>query len=299
MIDLSGQFPPIPTSFEGGRVSPAHLAENIARWNDEPLEGYVVLGSNGEAPLLDEDEKREVVRAARRAIPAGKRLMIVGTGRESTPHAIRATKEAFDMGADAVLLGVPTYYRRDLTPDVLEKHLRAVADASPGPVILYSVPQFTAMPLVPSVVESLSPHPRIVGVKDSGGEIENVRALVAAGRRSGKQFSVMIGSARIWAAGILAGAVGGVLAVSNVAPRLCAEIAVLSRSDSEVAALAANERLMPLASAVTREHGIGGLKAALDLLGYHGGEPRPPLRSASSAARLQIAGHLRALGLLA
>jgi 4-hydroxy-2-oxoglutarate aldolase len=298
MLDLKGLFPPIPTPFEGDKVAPEFLVENIAMWNEEPLDGYVVLGSNGEFPLLDEEERRSVIRAARKAIPRGKRLMIVGTARESTALAVRATKEAFDMGADAVLLGVPTYYRPEMNDAALEGHLRAVADASPGPVILYSVPQFTGIPLMPALAASLAGHDRVAGIKDSGGEIANLLALVDVGKRAGKPFQVLIGSARILAAGILGGASGAVLAVSSVAPRRCAEIVSRARRGDGPGALMENERLLPLAGAVTREHGIGGLKAALDLLSYHGGDPRPPLRSASSAARLQIASHLRTLGLL-
>ena len=298
LLDLHGQFPPIPTIFEGGRVSSRFIAENIARFNDEPLDGYVVLGSNGEAPMLEDDERREVIRAARKAVAPGQRLLIVGTGRESTAAAVRTTKEAFDLGADAVLLGVPHYYKPEMKDAVLEQHIRVVADASPGPVILYSVPQFSGVPLSFSLVGALSSHERIVGIKDSGGDIENVRSLVSAGRSAGRPFSVLIGSARILAEGILEGAVGAVLAVANVAPRLCDQIEDLARSGDSAGARAANEKLAPLAAAVTRLHGIGGLKAALDLLHYHGGDPRPPLPPATPQARLEIASQMRALGLL-
>ena len=298
MVNLRGLFPPIPTVFEGWRISAAHIAENIARWNEEPLDGYVVLGSNGEAPLLEEGEKREAIGAARRAAEKGKKLLLVGTGRESTLAAVRATREAFDLGADAVLLGAPTYYKPEYTDPILEKHFRSVADASPGPVILYSVPQFTGVPLSPALVAKLATHQKIVGIKDSGGDLENVKSLVAVRRDGGTPFHVLVGSARVWAEGLLAGAAGGVLAVANVAPRLCTDIGTAARRGDATAARAGNDRLMPLATAVTRGHGIGGLKAALDLLHYHGGDPRPPLTPASPAARLEIATHLRALGLL-
>src|SRR5260221_2567695 len=165
------------------------MAENIARWNDEPLDGYVVLGSNGEAPLLEEGEKREAIGAARRAAEKGKKLLLVGTGRESTLAAIRATREAFDLGADAVLLGAPTYYKPEYSEPVLEGHFRAVADASPGPILLYAVPQFTGIPLPPSLVLKLARHPRIVGIKDSAGDIENLKALLAAARAAGTPCS--------------------------------------------------------------------------------------------------------------
>lgn len=299
MIQPQGQYPPIPTPFVNGRVSTAALERNLARWGEEPLEGYLVLGSNGEAPLLEDEERRSVIRAARRAIPEGRRLMIVGTGRETTGAAIRTTIEAFDMGADVVLVGVPTYYKPEMKDPVLEKHLRAVADASPGPVLLYSVPQLTAVPLSPGLVASLAAHPRVVGIKDSAGDLANIRALVEVGRRSPEPFHILVGNARILAGAILAGVTGAILAVANVAPRLCSEIAAAAGRGDGAAARDGNERLTPLCVAVTQQYGVGGLKAALDLLGYDGGEPRPPLQPPSEAARAEIASHLEALGLLA
>lgn len=296
MPDLRGLYPPIPTPFDAGRFSEARLRENLQRWAATPLQGYVVLGSNGEAPLLEEDERRAVIAAARKALPAGGRLLIAGTGRESTEAAIRATREAFEAGADAALVGVPHYYKPDYTDEVLERHYRAVADASPGPVLLYSVPQFTGVPLPPAMVKRLASHPRIAGIKDSGGDLANLEALLEAGR--GEEFTVLLGSARILAKGILAGAAGGVLAVANVAPHLCHEIVEAAQRGDAERASADNERMLPIAQAVTRGHGIGGLKAALDLLGYHGGDPRPPLPAASPEARREIGSLLRDLGIL-
>lgn len=299
MTSFQGQFPPIPTPFQGERIAPQHLADNIGRWNEQPLEGYVVLGSNGEAVHLTEDEKREIIRTARRATPQGERLLIVGAGREWTAATIQAVREAFDLGADAVLVGVPSYYKPQLTDPVLEAHLRQVADASPGPMLLYSVPQFTGVPLSPSLVASLASHPSVAGIKDSSGDVENLRTLARLTREHGEEFSVLIGSASALADGIMAGARGAVLAVASVAPKQCAAVIEAARRGDAREAGAGVEALMPLARAVTRVHGIGGLKAALDLLGYHGGDPRSPLPPASAAAREEIAAHLRTLGLLA
>lgn len=298
MLRLQGQFPPIPTPFRDGRVSTDDLRSNLERWQKEPLAGYVVLGSNGEAPLLDDGERREVISAARAAIPEGERLMIVGTGRETTEAAIRSTREAFDLGADGVLVGVPTYYKPAMTDPVLETYYRAVADASPGPVLLYSVPGFTGIPLSPSLVGSLATHERIVGIKDSGGDTENLSALVEAGRKSKEPFAVLVGSARILADALLSGACGAVLAVASIAPRICDGIFARVLGGDPLGAREATTRLAPLAAAVTREHGIGGLKAALDLLGYAGGSPRPPLPLAGEEARKAITSRLKEMGLL-
>lgn len=294
---LKGLFPPIPTPFVGGEFSERHLAGNIARWNDLPVDGYVVLGSNGEAPLLDEHERAAVVRAAYEAIPS-ERKMIVGAGRESTRATIRSVKEAFSLGADAALVGVPAYFKSAMTAEVLREHYLRVADASPGPVLLYSVPFFTGIPIGPALFAELIGHERIAGIKDSSGDPESLRGTLEAARARGRDLSVLIGSARVLAAGLEMGASGSVLAVACVAPRACAEIAHLVESGQTAPAGRKNETLLPLIEAVTRKHGIGGLKAGLDLLHYYGGDPRPPLPPAGPAARAEIAELLRQLGLL-
>ncbi len=261
------------------------------------MDGYVVLGSNGEAPLLDDAERASVVRAARAAIPSG-RAMVVGTGRESTRAAIRSTKEAFDLGADAVLLGVPTYYRPAMTDDVLHGHFLRVADSSPGPVILYSVPFFTGLPIGASLFAAMLPHQRIVGIKESSGDVSSLKAIIEVARAGGREVSVLVGNAKALAAGMELGASGAVLAVGCIAARACARIAGLVAGGSLEEARAGNDALMPLAAAVTVKHGIGGLKAALDLLHFNGGDPREPLPPAGPATRAEIAGLLKDMGLL-
>jgi len=290
-MTFSGLFPPITTPFVDGDVRPDHLASNLERWNAMPLDGYVVLGSNGEAPLLDEDERTEVIRTARKGIAPGRR-MIVGAGRESTRATNRCVAEAFDLGADAVLVGLPTYYRPAMTAEVLREHLLRVADESAGPVFLYSVPAFTAMPVDLALYRELIGHDRIVGIKDSSGDAASTAAFIEAGG------TVLVGAGRVLAEGLHAGAAGAVLAVSCVAAGVTAEIGGLVRDGRLDEARRLNARLDPLTAAVTSRHGIGGLKAALDLLHLHGGAPRPPLLPAGAEARAEIAGHLRELGLL-
>lgn len=293
---LNGLFPPIPTPFVEGEFSRDRLAENIDRWNEMPLDGYVVLGSNGEAPLLDDHERQAVVRAACERIRPD-RKMIVGAGCESTRATIRTVREAFELGADAVLVGLPIYYRPDMTREVLREHFLRVADASPGPILLYSVPAFTALPVEPPLFEELIRHDMICGIKDSSGDIASTGAFIEAARgREG--VSVLVGSARILAEGLSRGAVGGVLAVSCVAAGITREIFDHVAGGRLDEALRLNETLNPLAAAVTTNHGIGGLKAALDLLHLYGGDPRSPLPPAGAAARSEIAGLMKGLGLL-
>ncbi len=293
---LKGHFPPIPTPFEEGAFCARRMAENVARWNAEPIDGCVVLGSNGEAPLIDEEERGAVIRAVAGAM-AGGRKVIVGAGRESTRATIRCVVEAFDLGADAVLVGVPAYYRPAMTDEVLRDHYLRVADASPGPVLLYSVPAFTGLPISVRLFTDLISHDRVIGIKESSGDAGALRALAASAAAARREVSVLVGSARVLAEGLEAGAAGSVLAVGCVAARPVRRCADLVAAGDHAGARRMNEALAPLAAAVTVRHGIGGLKAALDLLGWHGGAPRGPLRPAGAAARAEIADLMRALGL--
>ena len=293
---IRGFLPPIPTPFLDGEFSAEHHAENILRWNDTPIDGCVVLGSNGEAPLLDDEERTLAIRTARKAMAAG-RLLVAGSGRQSTRATIRSVREAFDLGADAVLVGVPDYYRPAMTDPVLRDHFLRVADASPGPLLLYSVPFFTGLPIGTTLFASLLGHDRIEGIKDSSGDLVALQGILDTARDSGRDLSVLIGNASVLAAGLEIGASGAVLAIGTVAPVECAEVGELVKRGDAAAARAVNQKLLPLTKAVTRTHGIGGLKAALDLLGFHGGDPRPPLQPASGSARAEIAAMLKELGL--
>ncbi len=296
-IMLKGSYPPIPTPFEEGRFSPDHLAQNLERWAADPLDGYVVLGSNGEAPLLDDHERQAIVRTVGERIGSD-RLMIVGAGRESTAATIRCVKEAFDLGADAVLVGVPSYYKPAMTDVALREHYLRVADACPGPMLLYSVPVFTGIPIGASLFADLIRHECIAGIKESSGDLAAIAAMVSAARAAGREATILVGSARALARGLLAGAAGSVLAVSSVAPTVVDGIAKAAARGAADEAKRLNDALLPLAEAVTSRHGIGGLKAALDLRSFHGGDPRPPLRPIDAAARMEIAGLMKALGIL-
>lgn len=282
---LDGVLPPIPTPFDGdGRVDAAAMSANVTRWMQTRIRGVVVLGSNGEAPLLDEAESDAAIAAAREQVPSD-RLCIAGTGRESTPAAIGAAKRAADLGADAVLVRTPSYFKPLLTPEAFVAHYTAVADASPAPVVLYNFTALTGVTLAVDVVARLAEHPNIVGMKESGSDLTYVSALIDA---TPDDFAVMAGSAPIFCPALVMGASGGVLAVASVATDLCTDLydAVCAGRLGEARAL--QRRLTPVARLVTSAHGIPGLKAAVTLLGFTVGDPRPPLRPAGPAAVEQL-----------
>ena len=273
-ISLNGVFPPIPTPFDGeGNVAHQALVENLQRWNEYDLAGYVVLGSNGEAGYLTEREKVQVWQTARQAIPSD-RVMLAGTGCESTRGTIALTRQAAQAGADVALVVTPHYYGGKMTPDGLVHHFQAVAEDSPIPVVLYNVPKFTHVDVDAATVTRAAQHPNVVGIKDSGG---NVAKLADVVRRTGPSFQVLAGSAGFFFAGLALGAVGGVLALANVAPREAVDIQRLFEAGRWDEAAELQRRMIPVNAAVTARFGIAGLKAALDMLGYYGGPVRSPL----------------------
>ncbi len=272
-MDLRTVFPPMPTPFTGGEVDLAAVRHNVERWVAAGLGGALVLGTNGEAPLLDEDEADQVIGAARLAVPR-ERALLAGVGRESTRATIAAARRAATLGADAVIVRTPSFFRAHIPPSALIAHYTAVADASPVPILLYNYPAFTGVNLTADVVGRLAEHPNVIGMKETstdGAQFADLAAVVP------ERFTILSGSAPGCYAAICAGARGAILAVAAVAPAACLELFALTRAGRLSEALALQQRLNPLARAVTTGFGIAGLKAALDLAGYRGGDPRPPL----------------------
>lgn len=162
-LDLSGIHPPIPIPFnEEAELALDRLRENLARWCATELAGFVVLGSNGETVHLTEKEKRGMLQTAREVIPSD-RLLIAGTGEQSTLATIELTCQAADLGADAALVTPPHYYRPRMDIAALERHYSALADASP--ILLYNIPSYTGIDLTVEQILRLAQHPNIVALR--------------------------------------------------------------------------------------------------------------------------------------
>jgi len=278
---LAGVFAPIPTPFSNDdQIDTARLRAALSRWVARPLTGFIVLGSNGEAVLMDDFEADRVIVAARDAVPSG-RPLIVGTGRESTQAAIRASKRAAEHGADAVLVRTPGFFKSQMTTDVFVRHYTAVADASPVPVLLYNFTALTGVNLLPAAVSRLATHPNIVGMKESGGDIAQIADLVAG---SPDDFQVLAGTTSTFYAAMCVGAAGGILAPACVVPEACMRLFELTRDGRHAEALMVQRQLLPLARLLGPTYGVPGLKAALNLIGCDVGIPRPPLLPAPDAA---------------
>jgi 4-hydroxy-2-oxoglutarate aldolase len=279
MKPFAGIYTPIATPFrDDGAVDERALADNVSRWMTTPLTGLVVLGSNGEAASLEDAEADRVVEIVRAGVPAS-RPLIAGTGRESTRATIAATRRVAAAGADAALVRTPSFFKPQMTTDTFVRHFTEVADASPVPVLLYNVTLYTGVNLLPDAVERLAVHPNIVGIKESGSDIGQIAEYVA---RTPDDFTVLAGSATTLVHALCAGCDGAILALASLAPAECVSMATLVREKRLEEATALQRRVMPLARSVGTTYGVPGLKAALELKGYAGGPPRPPLRPVSS-----------------
>jgi 4-hydroxy-2-oxoglutarate aldolase len=301
--DLRGVFLPLPTPFDGaGGVDLPALRSNIMKWNGAGISGYVMLGSTGERVHLNEREYLQVIEVAREAVPDDL-VFIVGAGQQSTRGTIAEIKRTAAAGADAVLVITPHFYRAAMTQAALVDYYSAVADAAPVPVILYSMPALTGIKIEPETIAKLSEHPNIVGVKDSSADIEGFKETVklvhersARGSESVSpgvnsrrdDFAVLTGNGTVLYEALRAGADGGILAVGCVAPQLCLEVFRAVKAGERETAQLLQQKLTPLANAVTTKYGIGGLKAALDFIGYFGGAVRAPLSSPDEGVRSEI-----------
>jgi 4-hydroxy-2-oxoglutarate aldolase len=290
-MNLKGIYPPIATPFKDDEVDLAAVKTNLSRLMTTGLRGVLVLGSNGEAAFVDEDEGERLVSMAREHVPTD-RVMLVGTGRQSTRATIAATRRAARAGADAALVVTPSYFKSQMSTDVFVQHYRAVADASPVPVLLYNVTVYTGLNLPVDAIAQLSEHPNIIGLKDSNGDIAQVADEVS---RTPSSFQVLVGSAPTLHPALLVGAIGGIVAVAGVVPELCVRLYELAGAGRHDEAKALQRAITPLAKSVTSVFGVAGLKAAMDLAGYVGGAPRGPLRPATPAVIETVRRQLDAL----
>jgi len=283
-LSFRGVVPPLVTPFRpDGALDVAGLEENLERLSSHAFSGFLVLGSSGEAQSLDEDEKLALITAARRRLDG--RPLFAGTGLESTRATVAFTKKAAERGIDAALVLTPHYYRASMTDEALRRHFEAVADASPVPVYLYSVPAFTGLPWPPGLAEALAPHPRIAGMKESSGDVALLGRIVAGVPAS---FEAACGNARVYYPALCVGASGGVLSVANCAPAASVALHAAFMAGDHARARLLQAALLPLATAIGTRFGVAGIKAAMDAAGLHGGAVRAPLLPVSAEGREEL-----------
>jgi 4-hydroxy-2-oxoglutarate aldolase len=273
-VNFSGVFAALTTPFANeGPVSLADLKHNVQRYNRTDLAGYVALGSTGEAVLLTRTEMDGILATVKESAAKGKKLL-AGAGAESTAETIECTKRAAEFGYDAVLVKTPYYYKPVYKPEVLITHYRRVADESPIPVMLYSIPQFTGIALESAEVAALAEHPNIIGIKDSSGNVQGVAEIVAA---TPPKFQTLVGSAASVYPSMAIGARGAILALACALPEKCVALFELFRKGHHEKARELQSILVRASKLIVSEPGIAGVKHAMDQRGYRGGIPRPPL----------------------
>jgi 4-hydroxy-2-oxoglutarate aldolase len=296
-MNLSGVLVAATTPFDpvSGDVDIVGLRANVRHWIDRSVRGVVIGGSTGEAVYLDSDERHRLLEAARGVIPDD-RLLVAGTGAESTRGTLALCRSAAEAGADAVLVMPPAFYKGAMSPEALALHYRRVADECPLPVILYQVPPHLGTIELPTgLVADLSAHPNIVGIKDSRGSLELLADLV---EHCQEGFQVLVGSGSQFYACLEVGAVGGILGVANLMPAETAELVQAWQQGRGTEAGRLQELVGPVHKAIVGGMGVSGVKAALDLLGLKGGVPRPPLLPLAEKRHGELKAALDAAGLL-
>ena len=273
---MAGIIPPIVTPFDpvSGDIAPVLFRQNIRRWLQEPITGFVLFGSNGEGQLLDADEKIRLTSFARDLIPAAMPL-IAGVGAESTRAVIREGRMLAEAGAQYLLISPPPYFGSTLPPIGISEHYHRAAEELPIPVIVYHLPKNTHVTIDAGLMAEIVKHPNIVGLKDSSGDVKRFADYTRACEKRCRMF---IGNGALLYTALELGAVGGIIGIGQLAPGMCAAIMEAQRSGDAQRAGSVQEKLVPVHREIVAAHGAVGTKAALDLLGFAGGRPRPPLR---------------------
>jgi len=291
---LSGVFPALVTPFQKGKLSLSGLKSNIKKLNRFDFTGYVVLGSTGEGILMDEKEGLQAIETVRDAAAPGK-IVIAGTGSESSSGTIDFSNKAAQAGADYSLVVTPFYYKAQMTAAALEAYYREVAEKSKIPIILYTVPKFTGLELPQQTIAAMATHPNVIGLKDSSG---NMSAISETLKACPPEFCLFQGHGSLLFSALQLGAKGGILALSNMAPGESVEIYKLFEAGDYEKAREMQLRLLPVNQKIVGGYGVPGIKCAVEMLGYAGGDPRPPLRPVSREIKESVRQILKEGGLL-
>jgi 4-hydroxy-2-oxoglutarate aldolase len=293
--NLSGLMVPAVSTFDArGELDRAAFQFNLDAHLAHGVDGVLVAGSSGESALLDDDDRRTLLGWARERIPSDK-WMLAGIGSESTRQTISRAHDAKAAGATAVLVVSPHYFLKRMTEAALLAHFRAVADASPLPVMLYNIPVYAHVVLSPALVHEMAAHPNVIGMKDSAGNLPVLAQYLEA---QSPTFRVLTGSGATLVPALNAGASGAILAIglyAGPAVRLMFDAARAGRSEE---AAAMQVKLAPIATDIGGALGPSGIKAAMDLVGLKGGPTRGPLLPLSADELATVRARLESAGVL-
>ncbi len=286
-----GIFAALTTPFVKDEVSVERLKENICRYNQTGLAGYVIMGSTGEAVFLSEKEAEILIAAAVESASPDK-IVIAGTSHESARYTIAFSNRAAAAGVRAVLIKPPHYYKSRMNPEALKSYYLTVAEHVKVPVLIYNFPQNCVISVDPPLVIELARHSNISGIKDSSGALANLTEILP---RVKPDFDFLMGHGSVLLPGLTMGARGGVLAMAAAVPELCVKLYELFQNGEIEAAKKLQLELVPLNKVLTQLRGIPAIKHAMDLRGFHGGPPRLPLLPLDEKGKDEVAGLLKKL----
>jgi 4-hydroxy-2-oxoglutarate aldolase len=290
---LSGISAPISTPFVDGEVAYDRLKSNVQKYSETALAGFFALGSNGESMFLTESEKLKVLEVVLQE-KADHQIVMSGAGYESTRQTISFSNQVAEMGADFVSILTPSYFKKRLTDEAMIGYYTDVADAAAIPVVAYNAPGFTGMTLTPRVVEVISRHPNVIGMKDTSRGNMSTYLSVA-----GNDFDILSGTVSTLFESMLLGAKGGVVSLANAFPAPCCELYEACKAVDLDKARRLHYMLIKLNKSVSGSFGVVGVKYAAEVAGYHGGDPRKPLLPITAEGRLSIRKAIEEAGLMA
>jgi 4-hydroxy-2-oxoglutarate aldolase len=279
---LSGIAAPISTPFVNQEVSYDRLRSNMQKYSKTTLAGFFTLGSNGESMFLTESEKLKVLEVVLQE-KTDRQIVMAGAGYESTQQTISFSNQVAEIGADFVSILTPSYFKKRLTDDAMIGYYTDVADGVSVPVIAYNAPGFTGMTLTPKVVEVISRHPNVIGMKDTSKG--NMGTYISA---AGDDFDILSGTVSTLFESMLLGAKGGVVSLANAFPAPCCELYDACKAVDLDKARRLHYMLIKLNKSVSGSFGVAGVKYAAEVAGYHGGDPRKPLLPITEEDRQSI-----------
>ena len=284
---LKGVFAPITTPFdENEHIQMVRLAENIEKYNQTCLKGYMPLGSNGEYMGLTDDESLHILREVYRRKAQGK-IVVAGCGRESAYKTVEFIKQAVDCGLDMAFVLPPNYYTDKMSEDALKLFYTAIADKSPVPIVIYNAPKFASNILITeSLMQALSFHPNIAAMKNSS-MYSNAGYVRMIGKNT--DFCIIAGNIKSFFPGLCDGAVGGVLSTASYLPEYCCELYKRFINNDLECASKLHKFLNELSSATISPYGVAGVKTGLDIRGFYGGCTRNPLLPIPEPEKIRIA----------
>lgn len=270
---LSGVFTPLVTPFEDGKIRFDWLEANIRKINKTGVKGYLALGSNGEFMSLSEEEQLQVVEVFVRN--KSDKTLMVGASRESVVETVHFIHKVAKLDVDYVSVLPPHYFAKNITDDIMIKYFLEVADQSPLPVLIYNAPGFASnVNIKPDVLAKIAVHPNIVGLKDSSPS--GITSYLSVTRHM-DDFSVLAGSADFFYTALIYGATGGIVSLANYLPELSDKLYRAFIDGDSKAALDLHFQIFEINQKVSGKSGVAGVKAAMNIVGFQGGDPRSPL----------------------